>query len=41
MYRVQVLDVEFYSVNEMIIETGKNKLGNFALSTKSELNKKS
>jgi hypothetical protein len=40
MYRVQVLDVEFYSINEMIIETGKNKLGNLALSTKTELNKK-
>jgi hypothetical protein len=41
LHRVKVLDVEFYSVNEMIIEKGRNKLGNIALSTKSKLNKKS
>lgn len=41
MYRVKVLDVEFHSVNEIIIEKGKNKIGNFALSTKSEIKTKS
>ncbi len=41
MYRVKVLDIEFFSNNEIIIEKGLNKLGNIALSTKSSINKKS
>ena len=35
MYRIKVLDVEFYSVNDILIEKGQNKIGNLAVSTKS------
>jgi hypothetical protein len=40
MYRVKVVNVEFYSLKEIVIEKGKNKFGNFTLSTKNTLNAK-
>ncbi len=41
MYRVKVLDVEFYSINEIVLEKGKNKFGNSTISTKSSVSNRS
>jgi hypothetical protein len=40
-YRCQVLDIEFYSTNSIILEKGRNKYGNPTVSRKKDLSKKS
>ncbi len=40
MYRVKLADIEAYSTKEIVIEKGLNKIGNLAVSTKSETSKK-
>ena len=40
MYRVKVVDIDFFSTNELILEKGLNKFGNQTISTKSSISKK-